>query len=288
MTIMREERREDAHDLDNVTYNLAVVVALLAVGSVLLFRVKLGTPRGVGARPRPSVTLRGWGVPLRRVKSALRELERKTFHLCGLLVPLIHLALLEGGFRQRTCIIIAWAITSIGWSADLARLHIPFVARHWPLQTILRDHEHEQLTGGCYFSLGCTLAMTVSPPDVSSCAIIFLVLGDMAAALIGVSFGGEVASLKLGREGKKSVEGSLAMFCVCFLVAMVFFWDVQLSEYAAVVAAATATLTELYEPLLLDDNLTIPFFSALALQVALYRVRCPPCANVREARCYLF
>ncbi len=83
-------------------------------------------------------------------------------------------------------------------------------------------------------------------------------LGDMAAALIGVSFGGEVASLKLGREGKKSVEGSLAMFCVCFLVAMVFFWDVQLSEYAAVVAAATATLTELYEPLLLDDNLTIP------------------------------
>ena len=96
----------------------------------------------------------------------------------------------------------------------------------------------------------------VSPPDVSSCAIIFLVLGDMAAALIGVSFGGEVASLKLGREGKKSVEGSLAMFCVCFLVAMVFFWDVQLSEYAAVVAAATATLTELYEPLLLDDNLT--------------------------------
>ena len=98
----------------------------------------------------------------------------------------------------------------------------------------------------------------VSPPDVSSCAIIFLVLGDMAAALIGVSFGGEVASLKLGREGKKSVEGSLAMFCVCFLVAMVFFWDVQLSEYAAVVAAATATLTELYEPLLLDDNLTIP------------------------------
>ena len=36
-----------------------------------------------------------------------------------------------------------------------------------------------------------------------------------------------------------------------------------------------------------EDDLR-PFFSALALQVALYRVRCPPCANVREARCYLF
>ena len=81
-----------------------------------------------------------------------------------------HLALLEAGFRQRTCILMAWAITSIGWSADLARLHIPFVARHWPLQTILRDHEHEQLTGGCYFSLGCTQAMTVwSGARITTC-----------------------------------------------------------------------------------------------------------------------
>lgn len=285
--IIRSEAPAGSHDLDNVTYNLAVIVALLAAGSVLLFRVKVGAPNSK-KRQRPSVTLRGWGVPLKRIKSALRELERKTFHLCGLLVPLVHLALLETGFRQRTCIEIAWAITVVGWSADLARLHVPVVARHWPLRSLLRDHEREGLTGGCYFSLGCTLAMTVSPPDVSSCAIIFLVLGDMAAALIGVSFGNEIASLKLGREGKKSVEGSLAMFVVCFLVTLVFFWDVQLAEYVAVVAAATATLTELYEPLLLDDNLTIPFFSALALQVALYRVRCPPCANVREARCYVF
>ena len=43
---------------------------------------------------------------------------------------------------------------------------------------------------------------------------------------------------------------------------MVFFWDVQLSEYAAVVAAATATLTELYEPLLLDDNLRPPVWKS--------------------------
>ena len=34
MTIMRSERPRNDHDLDNVTYNLAVVVALLAVGVV--------------------------------------------------------------------------------------------------------------------------------------------------------------------------------------------------------------------------------------------------------------
>jgi hypothetical protein len=40
-------------------------------------------------------------------------------------------------------------------------------------------------------------------------SILFLVLGDMTAAIIGVSFGGDaLGQLKLGREGKKSLEGT--------------------------------------------------------------------------------
>lgn len=39
-------------------------------------------------------------------------------------------------------------------------------------------------------------------------SILFLVLGDMTAAIIGVSFGGDaLGKLRLGREGKKSLEG---------------------------------------------------------------------------------
>ena len=39
MTIMREERAQDAHDLDNVTYNLAVVVALLLLSAFVFIFV---------------------------------------------------------------------------------------------------------------------------------------------------------------------------------------------------------------------------------------------------------
>ena len=175
----------------------------------------------------------------------------------------------------------------------------------------MRDHEKDQLTGGCYFSLGCALAMTLAPPaanggvgqrlidasagddlrrrslggrrgdslrpQVSMCAMVYLVLGDMAAALVGVSFGGEVAHVKLGRKGKKSVEGSLAMFCVCFAVGQLTFADLKLSEYVAFCGAVIATLTELYEPFHLNDNLTIPVFSALALQLSLGRIREKDC-----------
>lgn len=114
--------------------------------------------------------------------------------------------------------------------------------------------------------------MSLSPPSVAMCSILFLVLGDMAAALIGVSFGGEVAQVKLGRLGKKSIEGSLAMFSVCFLVGCLTFAEVPLREYFVFGGALVATLTELYEPLGLNDNLTIPVCSALALQIGLLRV----------------
>ncbi len=63
-----------------------------------------------------------------------------------------------------------------------------------------------------------SLAIALFPPSLAVTSILHLVLGDMVAALIGVSFGGDVCVVKLGRKGKKSVEGSAAMFFTCFLV----------------------------------------------------------------------
>ena len=116
------------------------------------------------------------------------------------------------------------------------------------------------------------MAIWLFPASVSTVSIIWLVLGDMCAALIGVSFGGETVSLKMGREGKKSVEGSLAMFCTCVVVGQIAFFGTNLSEYVVVVGALTATLVELYEPCGLNDNITIPLISCIALQWASSRV----------------
>eukprot|EP00466_Bigelowiella_natans_P014263 jgi/Bigna1/85224/estExt_fgenesh1_pg.C_30011 len=103
-------------------------------------------------------------------------------------------------------------------------------------------------------------------------SILFLVLGDMSAALIGRSFGGDVVVVKLGREGKKSVEGSVAMFITCFILGCTVFSTVHLREYPVVVGAFVATLTELYEPFGLNDNLTIPLLSSLALTWGFARI----------------
>lgn len=217
------------------------------------------------------------GVALKKITKTAAEIERKVFHLCGLLVPLIHQVLLHFGWSQRTCGAIVWTITIAGLTADLARVYIPFVQRNWPLKSILRDKEHTQLCGGSYFSLGCTLSIHFFAPAIAMTSIIFLVLGDMAAALIGRSFGRSIVSIGVGPGGKKSVEGSAAMFVVCFVFGCSIFSQVPLREYAVFIAALSATLVELYEPFGINDNVTIPVITAVSMTFGFARTySCEP------------
>ena len=113
----------------------------------------------------PKDLLKACGVSMRKVASAAREIERKTFHIAGLLVPLIHQILLSHKVSNRFCVQIVVTIAAVGGACDFARLHVPFVAANWPLAHILRDDEKKQLTGGTWYAWGCTLTMGAPPPD---------------------------------------------------------------------------------------------------------------------------
>ena len=103
------------------------------------------------------------GVSVRKVARSVREIKRKGFHIAGLLVPLVQLILLRVGYTNADCVRLCWTITIVGTSCDYMRLRSPLVARYWPMRSILREHEHRQLTGGCYFACGCTLAICARP-----------------------------------------------------------------------------------------------------------------------------
>ena len=62
------------------------------------------------------------------------------------------------------------------------------------------------------------------------------------------------------------------MFVVCFSVGCTLFAHVELREYSVAIGAIVATLTELIEPFGLNDNLTIPVFSAISLMFGFSRV----------------
>jgi dolichol kinase len=188
---------------------------------------------GIGFKHSKSQTeqrtmLQALGVHIDRIRRSMKEIERKTFHTTGLFVPLsFNLFLQYGGqlaqiwglaSSEACCVRITWLYTLAAWSVDVLRISSPALARKMPLQNIIRPHEQGQLTGMCWFSLGVSLSITLFDPEIATTSIMMLVLGDMFAALVGVAFGGEAVVIKLGRRGKKSVEGSFAMFCVCFIV----------------------------------------------------------------------
>jgi len=222
--------------------------------------------------------VRASGVAAKRVRRSVLEIERKTFHIAGVLIPVWYQTMTDwANFSELWCAQFACGVTACVWAAELSRLYSPTVRRLFeasPLGRIMREHEREQLTGTAYFTLGCTLTIVLFPRDVANVSILYLVLGDMTAALVGVSFGGDAVVVKLGREGKKSVEGSLGMFLVCFIVGYTYFWNFHLCEYVAFVSAAAATLTELWseDHLELNDNVTIPIVTSFAISWAFARI----------------
>jgi len=122
--------------------------------------------------------------------------------------------------------------------------------------SLIRDHEHNTLTGATYLVLSSLLCITLFSKTVAVAAISFLVLGDTMAALVGRSFGKK-------RFFQKSIEGSLACFFSCLLCGSLV---PQLSFGVSVVGALVATLVELL-PLPIDDNLRIPLLSGGVMQL---------------------
>ena len=142
------------------------------------------------------------GVKVKRVRKAAKEIERKTFHLTGLVVPLLYSVMIDYfDISHAACTTFFASGTAFGWCVDISRLYVPFVRDNFPLRHILRETEKNELCGACYFSLGVTIAIAFFPPEIAMTSIVFLVLGDMSAALIGVSFGGEKGVDETGPKG---------------------------------------------------------------------------------------
>ena len=244
-----------------------LVFTLLTIGITTGIMIKVIGRRGLGTFLREEIA-----VPARRIARTAKEIERKTFHASGLSVPLIYQILLIRGWNQEEVATLGWLLVLCIWTGDLGRLYVPFIRDHWPMAHILREHEQDQLTGVCWFSAGCALTVNLFSPSVACASICYLVVGDLCAALFGIAFGGEMCVVKLGRAGKKSVEGSVAMFIACIVVGLFLFAEEPLAEYPVVLGAVVATIVELMEPFAVNDNLSIPVFTGLALHLGFLRM----------------
>jgi len=214
--------------------------------------------------------VRFFGVAVKRIARVIKELKRKTFHLFGLVIPAIYYFGLKfvPGFDKRTAILIMGAFTEVYWFMELLRLMFPSVKNFFKVASggLLRQKEENRITGIGFLLLGNFTIISMFPELATITAMLYLILGDLIAALVGISFG------KVKIYGKKSLEGTLAMFVTCFAVGLAVLWRLPFFEYMAFIGASVACLIELFDPLGIDDNFSIPVSGALAIQLAAWRI----------------
>jgi dolichol kinase len=186
------------------------------------------------------------------------ELVRKGIHLFALVIPVGYWLV---PFPVAVTGVAISALVSI--AIDLARF------RRWRLwgwlscilSPIIRDHEFQGgFTGATYILSTSAIVIFLFPKTIAIASIVFIIIGDTAAALVGRTWGRH----KL--IGRKSMEGSAA--CLVSL-ALVSFFIPGLPTPAGLGGAVAATLAEAFSGKV-DDNFTVPIVSGLIMLLIMY------------------
>lgn len=176
-----------------------------------------------------------------------REVKRKAFHQLALLIPIGYAI-----FPKTTLLWIVIPITYIVIGVEIVRFHIPAVQKLFMriFGILLRDREFDKFTGSSYLLVGAIITIWLFPKPYALLSLLFLIISDACAALVGKRFGKH-------KIFNKSWEGTAAFFISSVAISL-FFPNLPLPQ--RITAVITATLIELL-PLQIDDNLLIPLGS---------------------------
>lgn len=189
--------------------------------------------------------------------SILKEVFRKSIHMCSAFVPLF-LTL------NYTAAIVSLLSAAAAYSAsELCRMHgieVPLVSRITRAAARHKDEDSFAL-GPVMLVLGIVLAALLWQPRAARLGIYALSFGDGLASLIGKSFG----RVRIPFMRGKTVAGSLA----CFLAVFLSSFAVCQMPNESLILAFVAMFTEMM-PLGDADNLFIPIVTGGVAQMIVY------------------
>ncbi len=193
----------------------------------------------------------------------IEEVLRKGIHFGSIVIPAAAV------FLPRTEIVLILTATALALVLiDLLRSRNR-VFRRFFLELfgkVMRGKEQDgAMTASTVLVASAALTILLFRTEIAVSALVFLSVGDSAAALVGRKFGR--TPLVSGR----TLEGSLSALLSCLLVSIPLLhlsslqgW--KLSPVGLLAGAVAATLAELFE-VPLDDNLRIPVFAGIVMEL---------------------
>ena len=183
------------------------------------------------------------------------HLPRKLFHiLSGSIIPVLYYfepLPREWTFHGVGIAFVIWIIFEVSRlkNESINQLFMRFFSG------FMKTKEMDKYTGVSFMLGGALLSMMLFEAELAAITLFFIAIGDPVAAVIGKKFG------HIRYKNGRSFEGSVAMFTVCFLVAL------SLSDYPIPVMIAGSFVAAVAEAFsgAIDDNLTVPLLSGVAI-----------------------
>ncbi len=154
-----------------------------------------------------------------------------------------------------TMIVIAIIFVAI----DFARMRFKFLKIIFAklFHFIMREHEISgRLTGATWVVLIAVPIIFFLPKEIAVLSLVYMSIGDTAAAIVGQSFGKT-------KIGEKSLEGAIGCLIAC--VAAAFLINI-IPFKVALSGAVMATIFELL-PVKIDDNVLIPIGAGTTMYI---------------------
>ncbi len=175
------------------------------------------------------------------------ELSRKLIHLFNLVIPICYFYFITDKNQMATFVLVFAIIFII---IDFARMRLELVKKIFNklFNSMMRKHEISgQFTGATWVLIIAVPVIYFLPKEIAILSLVYMSVGDIAAAIVGLSFGKT-------KMGEKSLEGSIGCLTVCISAALLLnLVPLTISMSGAVMATVFEAL-----PLDIDDNILIP------------------------------
>tara|TARA_Y100001968_G_scaffold333847_1_gene400137 strand:+ start:4314 stop:4895 length:582 start_codon:yes stop_codon:yes gene_type:complete len=124
---------------------------------------------------------------------------------------------------------------------------------------ITRNNEKRgNLTGASYVFLGILITIFFFDQKIAIPAILIMSLSDSSSAIIGRKY--NYTRIKL-----KTLEGSIAFFFTTLMI--LFFFNIDLLY--SIIISFILVFIEYFDRFFIDDNLSLPIFSAILIQLVI-------------------
>lgn len=186
------------------------------------------------------------------MEDLLFEIKRKLVHISTIIYILIYY-IFEKLFSQRAALLVLVFI--LIFLSFLEFLKIRYNVKIPLFNKFYRETEKNKFSGSIYLVLGMIISFAVFDFNIALAAVLMMILGDSASAIVG----------RLGKHKinylKASWEGIISEFLVDAAIGIIF-----LSNFIVIlVMALCATIIEiLIDPI--DDNLAVPVVAGFAGQ----------------------